>query len=91
MMCRSTPGTSPTSFNSKDGAIDRMNGMPTGKPLPSFNSKDGAIDSKAAEYKQNVPKCFNSKDGAIDSKSTVNQRFILIVSIPKMVRLIGGF
>ena len=58
--------------------------------FPRFNSKDGAIDSGGRSAATHPSNCFNSKDGAIDS--TLPHYIVpacLLVSIPKMVRLIG--
>ena len=57
-----------------------------------FNSKDGAIDRMSTLVRSQIEiSSFNSKDGAIDSSQVcLMASFNLIVSIPKMVRLIDN-
>ena len=78
------------SFNSKDGAIDRVPCIKIRENKVSFNSKDGAIDSQRDRLYCAVLTGFNSKDGAIDSNIDDYKKKKDLVSIPKMVRLIDA-
>ncbi len=79
-------------FNSKDGAIDRGPLIVEKFPEKGFNSKDGAIDSGVLLRQWQRMRSFNSKDGAIDRFYHFPYSAIaILVSIPKMVRLIVCF